>query len=238
MRHELMVRLLAFLCAFVALPAFGADIVAQWGVARIIQFRLYDPATNAPITDAADDGDDLHVDLDCDGTSSSSSDDFGQIEHNLYEFSATSAELRAPTICLLVDSDSDDTVDEVIVIETYGCHEGAATHFVGISRCGFVQSVDGLEIVLDAGADSAALFYDLASLRIIDGTGAGQHRYIRPGYNGGSLTATVDRAWVVEPDTTSLYQILTDSMGADVRFMNGAEVCGDGDITPWNGSCD
>jgi Tfp pilus assembly protein PilW len=60
-------------------------------------------------------------------------------------------------------------------------------------------------ITLDVGASSTVDFYKGTLIRIIDGTGAGQSRTIT-GYTGGtSKTATVDSAWAITPDNSSVY---------------------------------
>lgn len=59
-------------------------------------------------------------------------------------------------------------------------------------------------ITLDADASSTDDFYTGVLIRIINGTGAGQSRTITV-YNGTSKAATVDSAWAITPDNSSVY---------------------------------
>lgn len=59
-------------------------------------------------------------------------------------------------------------------------------------------------ITLDADASSTDDFYTGVLIRIIDGIGAGQSRTITA-YNGTSKAATVDSAWAITPDNSSVY---------------------------------
>ena len=65
------------------------------------------------------------------------------------------------------------------------------------------------QIQLDAGASAIDNVYDPAMVVIIDGTGNGQSRLILE-YNGTTKTATVDKNWRVNPDNTSVFQILAN----------------------------
>lgn len=63
------------------------------------------------------------------------------------------------------------------------------------------------QIQLDAGASAIDGAYDPAMVLIIDGTGTGQTRLILE-YDGTTKAATVDRNWKINPDATSVFQIL------------------------------
>ena len=63
------------------------------------------------------------------------------------------------------------------------------------------------QIQLDAGASAIDGAYDPSMVLIIDGTGLGQTRLILE-YDGTTKTATIDRNWKVNPDATSVFQIL------------------------------
>ena len=65
------------------------------------------------------------------------------------------------------------------------------------------------QIQLSTAASSTDGAYDPAVVMIVSGTGAGQCRMIYQ-YAGSTKTATVDRNWKVNPDTTSEYRILAD----------------------------
>lgn len=63
------------------------------------------------------------------------------------------------------------------------------------------------QIQLDTGASAIDGAYDPSMVLIIDGTGLGQTRLILE-YDGTDKIATVDRNWKVNPDATSVFQIL------------------------------
>lgn len=63
------------------------------------------------------------------------------------------------------------------------------------------------QIQFDVGASAIDGAYDPAMVLIIDGTGTGQTRLILE-YDGTDKVATVDRNWKVNPDATSVFQIL------------------------------
>lgn len=65
------------------------------------------------------------------------------------------------------------------------------------------------QIQLDTGASAVDGAYDPAVIAIIEGTGTGQSRLILE-YDGSTKMATVDRNWKVNPDATSVYQILAN----------------------------
>lgn len=72
---------------------------------------------------------------------------------------------------------------------------------------GTAQAGAATTITLAAGSSASNSFYVGAVVRIVSGTGAGQERYITA-YVGTTKVATVDAAWVTNPDSTSVYQIL------------------------------
>jgi hypothetical protein len=61
-------------------------------------------------------------------------------------------------------------------------------------------------ITLDASASGTNDFYNNDMIVIIGGTGAGQARFITD-YVGGTQVATVNEAWFVQPDNTSVFLI-------------------------------
>jgi hypothetical protein len=65
------------------------------------------------------------------------------------------------------------------------------------------------QIQLDSGASAIDGAYDPALIAIIEGTGAGQSRLVLQ-YDGATKTATVDRNWKVNPDATSIFQIIAN----------------------------
>jgi hypothetical protein len=65
------------------------------------------------------------------------------------------------------------------------------------------------QIQFDTGASAIDGAYDPAMVVIIEGTGTGQTRLILQ-YDGSTRMATVDRNWKVNPDATSVFQILAN----------------------------
>jgi hypothetical protein len=73
-------------------------------------------------------------------------------------------------------------------------------------------------------------FYKGTTVLIVSGTGLGQSRVII-GYNGTTKVATVDRAWAVNPDATSVYVVLalgTTGAAGSVAFPSNFGVLGIG----------
>lgn len=69
-------------------------------------------------------------------------------------------------------------------------------------------------ITLDSGASSTDDFYINDVIYIVSGTGAGQARIITD-YDGTSKQATVNTPWAIQPDNSSVFQIVPDgSSGA------------------------
>lgn len=62
-------------------------------------------------------------------------------------------------------------------------------------------------ITLDASASSTNSYYNGSIIMIVGGTGAGQSRVIT-GYVGGTLVATVHKAWATNPASGSIFVIL------------------------------
>lgn len=87
---------------------------------------------------------------------------------------------------------SDDANFKTSII-SFGIAQGAGTGNNQIQLATSASSTDGA--------------YDPALVFIVDGTGAGQTRLILE-YAGATRTATVDRNWKVNPDTTSEYRIM------------------------------
>lgn len=72
----------------------------------------------------------------------------------------------------------------------------------GVAAAGATAST----IVLRAAASASNNLYAGGQIEIVRGTGAGQVRTILS-YVGSSQTATIDRDWITNPDTTSVYII-------------------------------
>jgi hypothetical protein len=74
------------------------------------------------------------------------------------------------------------------------------------ARRGTAQAGGASTITLDATASATNDLYNGSYLSIVGGTGAGQSRYIID-YVGSSKLATVDTAWITNPDATSIFVI-------------------------------
>jgi len=81
----------------------------------------------------------------------------------------------------------------------------------GVVRTGLAQGsgTGNNQIQFDAGASAVDGAYDPGQVAIISGAGAGQSRLILE-YDGTTTTATVDRNWKVNPDSTSVFLISTN----------------------------
>jgi hypothetical protein len=96
---------------------------------------------------------------------------------------------------------------------------------------GLAQAGGATTITLLAGESSTTDFFKGAWIQIYSGTGQGQAR-LCTAYDGTTKIATVDTAWAVNPDSTSVYGILT---GADVT-ASGITATADVNVTKWNGT--
>lgn len=84
----------------------------------------------------------------------------------------------------------------------------AAAGWAGlIAATGTAQAGGASTITLESGSVSDNDYLNGAVISILSGTGAGQSRQITD-YVGGTLVATVDAAWVTQPDSSSVYQVL------------------------------
>jgi hypothetical protein len=76
----------------------------------------------------------------------------------------------------------------------------------GAVRSRLAQAGASTTITLDTGATATDAIYNGNIVSIIAGTGAGQNRVIT-GYVGSTRVATVDSAWAVTPDATSVFAL-------------------------------
>lgn len=82
---------------------------------------------------------------------------------------------------------------------------------------GVAQTGGSSSITLRAAASGTADLYNGADIEIVRGTGVGQVRTITDYSN--AQVATVDRAWITQPDSTSVYIVHPDSgkvLGTDI----------------------
>jgi hypothetical protein len=87
-------------------------------------------------------------------------------------------------------------------------------------------------ITLDASASSTDDLYTLCNILTTGGTGAGQVRRIVE-YVGSTKIATVDRPWATNPDSTTTFAVLPDSISrtSDVLRTATAQAGASGSIT-------
>lgn len=114
----------------------------------------------------------------------------------IYTLDLSATEMSAEEIIVQVKTSSTNAFIPVREIRTEPCLDSGVVSATGSSTT----------ILLRSAASSVNDFYNGADIEIVRGTGAGQVRTIVD-YVGSSVTATVDRAWVTEPDTTSVYLI-------------------------------
>lgn len=72
---------------------------------------------------------------------------------------------------------------------------------------GTAQSGASLAVALATTASSVDAWYTGQKVVILSGTGVGQSRYVT-GYTGSSRSCAIDRAWVTNPDATSVVAVL------------------------------
>jgi len=87
---------------------------------------------------------------------------------------------------------------------------------------GTAQGGGAQTITLHAAASATDNLYQAARVAILGGTGQGQSRQIMV-YKGSTQVATVDRAWVTNPDNTSVYVIISDQFPSEVVRVNIAQ---------------
>ena len=109
----------------------------------------------------------------------------------------------------------DDIWDEILTGATHNIPTSAGRRLreiadVEVLDSGMAQGGTASTIILAAAASALDLFYDHTIIVITEGTGAGQARG-NDGYVGSTRTATVHSDWVVIPDSSSKYEILTFS---------------------------
>lgn len=120
-----MKRIAILATALLATAAEAAEL-RVYGTAATIEFRLW-ALDGTPSTGQTDGGTDVTVDLACDGMSTAAStNDYAEIGGGVYAVDLEAAELTSPIICLSIDA----TVDESVIIETYG-HASARHSTVG-----------------------------------------------------------------------------------------------------------
>lgn len=101
---------------------------------------------------------------------------------------------------------------------------------------GVALSGTSTSITLRTGANSNDDIYNGASIEIVRGTGQGQVRTITD-YVGSTKVATVDRAWIINPGSTTVYKItappspaMTQAAGtvdANMSMISGDSVAAD-----------
>ena len=113
------------------------------------------------------------------------------------------------TATLVSDSVTDASVADAVWDEATSGHLTQGTFgelFAGV-RANTAQAGGASTITLDASASATDDFYNGCLVKIVAGTGAGQRRWISD-YVGSTKVATVDSAWVTNPDNTSKFVVL------------------------------
>lgn len=90
------------------------------------------------------------------------------------------------------------------------------------ATCPSQAGMTSTEIKLDSGASGSDNAYQWDAISIVGGTGAGQSRVITA-YTGSTRVCTVDWAWLVQPDNTSVF-VITPTTRAEVVGVVSANV--------------
>jgi len=106
---------------------------------------------------------------------------------------------------------TDNSGGAVVLTETARYDQDQISRAAGVIRNNTAQGsgTGNNQIQLDAAASATDGAYDPAVIAIMSGTGAGQARLVLQ-YDGTTKTATVDRNWKVNPDATSVFNIVAD----------------------------
>ena len=83
---------------------------------------------------------------------------------------------------------------------------------------GLAQTGSANTITLDSGASATDDIYNGQYIRILAGTGDDQLRTITD-YDGTTKVATVDKNWVINPDSTSVFATLPDGHSGREEFF-------------------
>lgn len=95
--------------------------------------------------------------------------------------------------------------------------------FMGEIRRASIQTSTSTSITLDAISSATNNWYLGGTLFIEAGTGAEQQREITS-YTGASKLALVDRAWIINPDSTSTFRVFPGSQGITLAEINNEVV--------------
>lgn len=113
----------------------------------------------------------------------------------------------APTAGEVADAIFDEAMSGHTAAGTFGQYINGP-----VSRTGTAQAGTTSSITLDSGASATNNLYRYHGVEIIGGTGAGEASFVT-GYTGASKVATVDPAFAVAPDNTSVF--LLRKLGID-----------------------
>lgn len=132
----------------------------------------------------------------------------------VWKFPLSAAELTGKRITVqVVDSATKAVEDQSFVVETFG-HQSANDPRNIVRRATAQAGANG-SVTLDASASATDDFYNGCQVEIVGGTGVGQARMISD-YTGSSKVAAVDRNWVTNPDSTSVFEIRAGSLPSTV----------------------
>lgn len=97
------------------------------------------------------------------------------------------------------------------------------TEIGSVYATGTAQDGGASDITLEAGASAADDFYNGYGVRIVSGTGTGQSK-LAADYNGTTKVLTVDSAWDVQPDATSVYEVFGKNLGGDLVNIGSFDI--------------
>jgi hypothetical protein len=117
------------------------------------------------------------------------------------------------------DEIADEVWDEVLTAATHNVSTSAGRRLrqleSTITRYETAQAGAAQTITLDASASTTDDTYNGNSITLISGTGAGQTRCIVD-YDQATKVATVNHAWITNPDNTSVFAIVAASHGQNI----------------------
>ena len=163
-----------------------------------ITFPIMD-STNAPLTGATVSGADSEVSIDG-AIFVDCGSEFTEITRSgtnsgVYRLDLTAAECSGEELVYLIRSTVAGTIDRVVIPEVLPAMDSGEAVNGGANT-----------ITLRLGASALDDYYNNNIVEIVRGTGAGQSKMILD-YEGSTRIATVDRNWVTQPDSTSVYII-------------------------------
>ena len=102
--------------------------------------------------------------------------------------------------------------DQILTGATHNVNNSAGKRLRTIDaafvvQSGTAQAGGAATLTLESGASTTNDIYQGDRIIITEGTGAGEHGLVI-GYVGSTLVATMSQNWVIQPDGTSVYEVV------------------------------